>query len=265
MKRLLAILFAALMVFSLCACSKNEDNSDTTETVTTVPSVTKGDGTTVIVKKDIPDPDMLGAWKADSEDAPYIIFTDTSKVRIVRGAQFLESEVAYGEDGLGNKSIATDCSEFKGQSVYTIKDGVLTIVHPVLDDNGEVKDYENLTFKAAVDYKPLLIEPKEGFKADDALVGLWTNELTGEAYEFTNDGILIMTVENFNGNVETFVAQATYTVENGNVTVYSIVDGDYNEISQSGEYYIEGTKLMFMNSDYYLNGEGDPNAAHIAE
>ncbi len=260
MKRLLAVLFAALMVFSLCACSKNEDDVNTTTQAVNSPSDTSN-GTSVIVKKDIPDPQMLGAWKADSEDAPYIIFTDTSKVRIVRGAHTLESEIAYGEDGLGNKSIATDCSEFKGQSVYTIKDGVLTIIHPVLDDNGEVKEYENLIFKAAADYSPLDIRAKEDFVADEALVGIWTNELTGEEFEFTNDGFLIMKAQNFNGNVETYIIESTYTVsENDTVTIYSISDSNNNETKNELDYYIEGTKLMLGGADYYLNGEGDPNA-----
>ncbi|MBR3971361.1 MAG: hypothetical protein IKJ83_00520, partial [Ruminococcus sp.] len=192
MKKIFALILVLLMVFSLCACNSKKDNNKTTDT--NEPST----GTSEIEVLQLPDPDIVRAWKiADgTEEDPVILFTTESTVRIVRGTATLESDVTYGKDGLGNKSIATACSEFRGQSVYKIDGDVLTITTPVYDDNGEVQSFNDLVYNA-VDYTPITLEAKEEFVANEELVGVWTYGDTGETYEFTEDGYVVITAEFF--------------------------------------------------------------------
>ena len=261
MKRLFAILLVLMLVFSLCACKKDEETSGEDK------NDPAKNGSTAIEKLGIPDPDVLStAWRiADAkEDSPYIIFTTESTVRIVKGSTYLESEISYGIDGRGNKSMATDCSEFKGQSVYTVKDDVLEIKNPVIDEEGNVKEFKTLTYKASDEYSPLDINAKENFKADDSLVGVWTYADTRERYEFTDDGYVICMTEFFNGNYENYVVEGTYTAENGTLTIYT-VSYDKSEIVKEFDYSVDGTKLLIGDADYYLNGEGDPSAEVSAE
>ena len=243
------------MVLSLCACAK--DKNDTSETTDT--TSVQSSGTSDIHVLQIPDPEMLGAWKAadGTEDDPVIIFTTESTVRIVKGTMTLESDVTYGEDSLGNKSIATSCSAFYGQSVYKIDGDVLTISTPVTDDDGKVESFNDVVYNA-VHYTPITLEAKSDFTPDKDLVGVWSYAATREVYEFTEDGYVIITVDAFNGNDEDNTTLGTYTVNDGELTVY-IYANSTDEISETQSYSIDGTKLLIGESDYYLNGEGDPS------
>lgn len=261
MKKIFALLITVFIVFSLCACGSKDTDNKTTSVSATEPAT----GTSEIEILGIPDPDMLRPWKiaGGTDEDPVIVFTAESTVRIIKGTMYLESYVTYGKDGLGNKSIATSCSEFRGQSVYKIDGDVLTITLPVEDENGEITSFNEIVYNA-VEYTPVTLEAKEGFTADESLVGVWTYGATGESYQFTEDGYAILSVENFNGNDENNITKGTYIVKDGELTVY-IFEDDKNELSVTYDYSIDGTKLLLDDADYYLNGEGDPSVESAAE
>lgn len=247
MKKLLSVLFIITMLFTLAAC--NSDEGSTTET-----------GSYEIEWQMLPDDEVVGAWKAVEPVADeYLLFTPESKLRIVEGTFITEADIKFGIDGSGNKSAYTQHNYLYGQWTYTVKDGVLTVTYPEYSEESDVPvSYDKKIFNA-VDYSPITLEADEDFKADEKLVGKWTNATYSDAYEFTADGYVIYTQEVDDG-VYLYDAEIkkTYTISNDKIVWTFYYDNSGEVTTEAIEYSIDGTKLVIDNNDYYLNGVGDP-------
>lgn len=260
MKKIIAVMLLVLMLFALGACGKGSDNTEeTTKTPEPTSNKTDATGDTTIDWKDIPDDEILGAWKYTSMDDPgVVLFTTESTLRVVYGSTYLEADIKYGVDGDGNKSAYTDGNVLYGQWTYVIEEDTLTIMRPV-DDM-----FEEYTLER-VDYTPLTIEAKSGFEADADLVGKWIS-LMDEEYEFRADGIAVYTREIDDGvNAYTQRCDYSYFISDNSITLFS-VDVFGEEQTETYEYSIDGTVLDFGGIDFYLNGEDMPEpSAEITE
>ncbi len=260
MKKLFALVLACLMVFALGACGETSDN--TTEPTTTVAAT----GSNEINWQTLPDDEIVGAWKpVDDVAGEYILFTPESKLRVMYGTVVFDASISFGADGNGIKSAYTDGSYLYGQWSYKIDGTVLTVSYPVME-NGEITSFEEKVFNRYDDYEPITLVAKEDFKADDALVGKWTNLAYGDSYEFTADGYAIFS-QNVDDGVYSYKTEIkhAYTVDGDSVTLYYYTANDDKEVVDTFSYSIDGTKLMIEESDYYLNGEGDPGVTEPAE
>lgn len=243
MKKVLALVLIAVMLLALGACKPGGDDTPTTPT---------GDGTTNINWSYVPDNDITGAWtpKEPIKDE-YVLFTPDGKLRIVYGTIVYESDIMFGVDGQGNKSSYTECNYLYGQWVYNRDGDTLTVKYP---------DGKEVLFELA-SYTPITLQAKEQFVKKDELVGKWSNKLYGDSYEFTDDGYVIFT-QSFDDGVYVYDVEVkyTYTVEGELINMYYFAANDNNEMTNTFTYTLEGTKLMLGDNDYYLNGEGSPEA-----
>lgn len=253
MKRLIAILLAIFMVLSLVAC--NDDNPGGNETEPTDSASYEIDWQT------LPDNDIIGAWEPTEDSAvsnEVVLFTMEGIMRVVYGTIVFDADITYGEDGYGTKSAYTQSSYLYGQWSYTIENGVLTIQYPSYDSETGEATFTEKVFNS-VSYTPITLIAKEDFAKEDSLVGTWTNSTYGDSYQFTEDGYAI-----FNLAVDDGVylydteIKYCYTVEGNEITFYYYDTNGGEETSETFEYSIDGTKLFVGESDYYLNGEGEP-------
>ncbi|MBQ8000547.1 MAG: hypothetical protein IJ298_04940 [Ruminococcus sp.] len=245
MKRLFAVILVCVLVFALGACKPDD-------TTSTNPS----GGSYEINWTVIPDSDVVGAWEPEeSVDGEYVLFTDDGKLRVVSGTIVFDAAINYGVDGYGNKSAYTEGNYLYGQWVYTVDGDTLTI-------NYAEDDVQ--TFKR-INYTPITLQAKEDFVKDDRLVGKWLNYQYGDSYEFTEDGFVIFrqTIEDGIYVYDTEIKHS-YTVSGDQVTLYFYQKNDNNEVAQTANFTIEGTKLVIGEADYYLNGEGSPEATTAA-
>ncbi|MBQ3073764.1 MAG: hypothetical protein IJD19_03680 [Ruminococcus sp.] len=243
MKKVLALILIVVMLLALGACKPGDDDTPTTPTA---------NGTTEINWSYVPDNDITGAWtpKEPIKDE-YVLFTPDGKLRIVYGTIVYESDIMYGVDGQGNKSCYTECNYLYGQWVYNRDGDTLTVKYP---------DGKEVLFELA-SYTPITLQAKEQFAKKDELVGKWSNKLYGDSYEFTDDGYVIFT-QSFDDGVYVYDVEVkyTYTVEGELINMYYFAANDNNEMTNTFTYTLEGTKLMLGDNDYYLNGEGSPEA-----
>ena len=253
MKKLFAIVLVCLLVLSLGACKKAENNSA---------DPTQPSGTSLEIQwQTLADDDIVGAWEPEeSVEGEYVLFTPEGKLRLVYGTVTFDADIRYGEDASRIKSAYTDGIYLYGQWTYKIEDDVLTVSYPETSEEGE-QIFEDKVFRKA-DYNPITLLAKEGFKADDSLVGTWTNAEYGDSYTFTEDGFAIFSQKLDDGlnSYETEIKHS-YIVEDGKITLSYYKNNDGEEFTDSLEYTIEGTKLMLGENDYDLNGEGDPALA----
>lgn len=243
MKKVLALVLITVMLLALGACKQGGDDTTTTTTA---------NGTTEINWSYVPDNDITGAWtpKEPIKDE-YVLFTPDGKLRIVYGTIVYESDIMYGVDGQGNKSCYTECNYLYGQWVYSRDGDTLTVKYP---------EGKEVLFELA-SYNPITLQAKERFVKKDELVGKWINKLYGDSYEFTDDGYVIFT-QSFDDGVYVYDVEVkyTYTVEGELINMYYFAANDNNEMTNTFTYTLEGTKLMLGDNDYYLNGEGSPEA-----
>ncbi len=241
MKKLFAIFLVSLLVLSLGACKPGNTTTD---------PVSTGEGSYEINWSNLPDTDVVGAWKAeDSVNDEYVLFTDDGKLRIVYGTVVFDASISYGVDGYGNKSAYTEGNYLYGQWTYRIDGDKLTI---------DYSEDETKVFNRT-DYTPITLEAKADFVKNDELVGKWLNKAYGDSYEFTEDGYAIFRqkVEDGVYAYETEIKHA-YTVDDDEITMYFYSDNSGEEVQDSATFSIDGTKILIGNNDYYLNGEGSP-------
>lgn len=248
MKRLFAIILVCLLVFSLGACKPEDTNP-------TEPASTQGEGSYEIDWSSIPDSEIIGAWEPEeSVNGEYVLFTDDGKLRVVYGTVAFDSVMTYGVDGYGNKSGFTEGNYLYGQWTYKVEGDKLTINYP----EEEAKVFNS------INYTPITLEAMSEFNKDEALVGKWLNNAYGDSYEFTADGYAIFRQKVDDGiYVYETEIKHTYTVEDGNITMSFFKNNGGAETEDTIEYSIEGTKLLIGDSDYYLNGEGSPEAVDV--
>lgn len=244
MKRLFAIILVCLMVLSLGACKSEETPTE--------PSSTVGEEAYEINWSNLPDTEIIGAWEPEqSVGGEYVLFTDDGKLRVVYGTIVFDSIMTFGVDGVGNKSGFTEGNYLYGQWTYNVEGDKLTVNY----SEDETKVFNR------IDYKPITLEAKPEFNKDEALVGKWLNKAYGDSYEFTADGYAIFHQKVDDGiYVYETEIKHTYTVEDGNITMSFFKNNGGTETEDTIEYSIEGTKLLIGDSDYYLNGEGSPEA-----
>lgn len=249
MKKLSALLLVLAMLFAFAACSSKE-NTDPTEAT----------GSYEITWQGLADNDIVGSWAptVGAVSDEYVLFTPDCKIRVVFGTAVFEADIKYGADGAGNKSAYTEGEYLYGQWTYTVKDGVLTISYPKYAEGSDEPTFEEKVF-STVDYTPITLQADENFVKDDSIVGKWTNETYLDSYEFTEDGYLIY-YQDYSDDVYSYETEIkyTYNFENGKLVVSYYGDNSGIVSTEPVEYSIEGTKLLFGDSDYYLNGEGDP-------
>lgn len=240
MKRLFAIILAFVMVFSLAACNGSGD----TDTTTASQSYE-------IKWSYVPDNDLVGAWvPADNSTNECVLFTDDAKLRVAFGTVVFDSTLNYGVDGYGNKSCYTEGSYLYGQWTYKIDGDTLTINY---SDGDKV-------FKRT-EYTPITIEAKKEFVKNDKLVGKWLNKMYMDSYEFTEDGYAIYRQEYDDGiNVYETEVKHAYTVDGNKINLYFYKTNDKTEVVETKEFTIDGTRILIGEADYYLNGEGSPEA-----
>ncbi len=250
MKKLFALVLACLLLLSLGACKKTEDNPTTP---------TDADNLSYEIQwQTLADDDVVGAWMPeDPVEDEYVLFTPEGKLRVVYGTVVFESDIKFGEDVKGNKSAFTEGTYLYGQWTYKVEDDVLTVTYPKSTEDDD-SEFENKVFRKT-DYTPITLIAKEDFKADDALVGTWTNGTYNDSYSFTEDGYAVFTQEYDDGiNVYDTEVKYTYVVKDGKIDFSYFKSNDGKEFVESFDYTIEGSKLVIGQSDYYLNGEGDP-------
>lgn len=239
MKKLSALVLALLMVFSLAACSGGEVSP-------TAPVATTEDPN-LIDWQDIPDPDIVGAWRdTDAKSDEVILFTPESDVRLVLGSVTMEADIKYGVDGNGIKSAYTSGSVLYGQWTYVVKDGVLTVTYP---EEGKV-----FTYNAVKDYTPVTLIADENAYIDDALVGKWANEEFMDSYTFTEDGYAKYEIA-FDDGIYAYDSEILYTFSTnyGDITLTHIADNtDKKEVSNTFEYSVDGDKLIIDGNEYTL-------------
>lgn len=240
MKRIISIILVCFLVLALTACSDSGNTDTTTAT-----------GSYEINWSYVPDNDLVGAWKPAAEDGKeYVLFTDDGKLRAVYGTVVFDSTLNYGVDGYGNKSCYTEGSYLYGQWTYKVEGDTLKI-------NYEDKE---LVFNQ-IEYTPITIQAKDSFVKNDKLVGKWLNKMYNDSYEFTTDGYAIYSQKYDDGiNVYETEVKHAYTVEDNKITLYFYNSNDKNEVTQTLDYSIDGTKIIIGEADYYLNGEGSPEA-----
>ncbi len=256
MKRLSAILLVLVMLFAFTACNSDKG--------TTAP--TENTGSHEINWQGLADTDIVGAWQpADPATDEYVLFTPDCKLRVVKGAIVFESDINYGEDGAGIKSAYTDGTYLYGQWTYTVKDGVLTVTYPKYVEGSDVPEFEDKVFNT-VDFTPVTLVVDEDFVGNESFVGKWTNSKYADSYEFTEDGYVIYSQDYEDGmySYKTEI-KMTYNFKDGNLVVKTYEDNSGNVSTQTVDYTLEGTKLLFGESDYYLNGEGDPGTTEATE
>lgn len=272
MKRILAILLTALLVFALCACSKKENNNSATTTLNNGSnnnSTENYTGSYEIEWGELADDKLIGAWKPVGEEAiPYtVLFTPEKTVRMVDGTSYVEADVEYGVDGAGNVSVCAFGTYLYGTWTFEINDDMLTINRPIVNEADEVEGYDTFTFES-VNYDSYNLTASEDFKAVDELIGTWTNAGTLESYTFKDNGYALIKydeiIDSSSGEkIESTIIEATYVATSDSVTITFISNGE--EVSETLEYVIDGTEIVFDGeAKAYLNGDGDPNAA-VAE
>ncbi len=243
MKRLFAILLVCVLVLSLGACKPDD-------TTTTQPST--GEATYEIDWTNLPDQEVVGAWEpAEPVNGEYVLFTDDGKLRVVYGTVVFDASIKYGKDGYGNKSAFTEGTYLYGQWTYTVEEDTLTVTYP---------DEKVQTF-SRINYTPITLKAKEDFVKNDALVGKWINNAYADSYEFTEDGFAVFRQKLEDGIYvyETEIKHA-YTVNDNEITLYFYKTNDNTETTETLTYTIDGTKIVLGEADYYLNGEGSPEA-----
>ncbi len=253
MKKIFALVLACLMVLTFTACKKSGNDPDNS---------TENDNHSYEIQwQTLADDDVVGAWLPEAPVADeYVLFTPEGKLRVVYGTVVFESDIRYGEDVKGNKSAYTDGSYLYGQWTYAVEDDVLTVTYPKTAER-DLKEFEEQIFRR-VEYTPITLLAKEGFKADEALVGTWTNAAYNDSYTFTEDGFAVFTQEYDDGiNVYDTEVKYSYTVNDGKINLSYFKSNDGKETLDTFDYTIEGEKLVIGESDYYLNGVGDPALA----
>lgn len=262
MKRIFALLLVLCMIFAVAACGK----SDSSEEKTTTTADTNKTGDTTIDWEQLADEDLIGAWKpTDPEEGEfYILFTVEKTMRLVYGTITFDSDVFYGIDGQGTKSAFTDGMYLYGQWTYVVDDDTLTVQYPVYGEDNTITEIEEKVYKKA-NYTPITLQAEEGFVAEESLIGKWTNSTYNDYYSFTEDGYAVYSCDFDDGvNVYTTEVKYTYTVNDSEIILsYYNLDGE--KLSETFEYSIDGTKLLIGESDYYLNGEGEPVTEAAAE
>ncbi len=237
MKNIIAGLILVLVIFSLCACSNTEKNS--TETV---PAETQDPN--LITWKDIPDGDIIGAWKnTEDENGELILFTPECDIRVVMGSATISSDIKFGVDGKGVKSAFTESSALYGQWTYTVKDHILTVTYP---------DKETVYTFESVKYTPLTLVADENFTPDDELVGTWENGEYFDSYTFTADGYAVYEQE-YDDGMYIYDSEVlyTYTVSNGEITMTYVADNTNKAKKDITVIYsIDGDKLLIDEFDY---------------
>ena len=251
MKKISVILLILVMLFAFAAC-KSDD--------TAVTDPTENTGSYEIDWNNLPDDELVGAWQpADSESDEYVLFTPDSKLRLVKGTVVTDADVKYGLDGNGNKSVYTQHNYLYGQWTYNITDGVLKVNYPLYEDGSELPtSYEEQVFNS-IDYTAITLEADEDFTADEALTGKWLNNTYSDSYQFTEDGYVIYS-QKVDDGVYLYDAEIkmTYNIKDGKLVWNYYNDNSGNLSTETVEYSIDGTKLLIGDSDYYLNGEGEP-------
>ena len=240
MKRLFAIILACVMVLSLGACGGSGDTDTTTAS-----------GSYEINWSYVPDNDLVGAWvPAEDSTKERVLFTDDGKLRVVYGTVVFDSSLNYGVDGYGNKSCYTEGTYLYGQWSYKIDGDTLTVKY---SDGDKV-------FKR-IEYTPITIEAKADFVKNDKVVGKWINKMFNDSYEFTADGYAIYRQKYDDGlNVYETEVKHAYTVDGNKINLYFYKTNDKTEVLETKEFSIDGTCILIGGADYYLNGEGSPEA-----
>lgn len=256
MKKLSALLLVFVMLFAFTACNSDKASTDATENT----------GSHEISWQGLADTDIVGAWQpADAASDEYVLFTPDCKLRVVKGTIVFESDINYGVDGAGIKSAYTDGSYLYGQWTYIITNGVLTVTYPKYVEGSDVPTFEDKVYNP-VEYTPITLKADDDFVGNESLVGKWTNSKYSDAYEFTEDGYAIYTQDYDDGlySYETEI-KMTYNFKDGNLVVKTYEDNSGKVSTQTVDYTLEGTKILFGESDYYLNGEGDPGVTEATE
>lgn len=247
MKKLFALMLACFMVLSFAACKKSESSNNSTD-----------NESYEIQWQTLADDDIVGAWEPEeSVKGEYVLFTPESKLRLVYGTVVFDADIRYGEDVKGNKSAYTEGTYLYGQWTYTVEDDVLTVSYPKSGENDSTV-FEEKIFKR-VDYTPITLLAKDGFKTDKALVGTWTNAEYKDSYTFTEEGFAIFN-QDYDDGLNSYKTEVkySYTVEDGKINLSYYESNDSKEVTDTFDYTIDGSKLLIGESDYYLNGEGDP-------
>lgn len=238
MKKIIALFALIAVIFTLSACASNSGAVGNT----TTPAATEDPN--LINWKDIPDGDIVGAWKDTSVDSDeLILFTPECDIRLVMGSATISADIKFGVDGNGVKSAYTESSVLYGQWTYTVSDGILTVTYP---------DEERVfTFKAA-DYTPVTLVADENFTPSEELVGKWENKEYSDSYTFTDDGYITYE-QHYDDDVNVYDSEVlyTYTVDGGSITMTYIADNtEHKEIKNTVEYSIDGDKLIIGGFDY---------------
>lgn len=126
------------------------------------------------------DPQLVGAWTLEgSENNEIHYFTEDCKIRIVTGSVYLEGDVMYGVDSIGDRKLQSDFHYLSGQFSYLITNGKALIVN---------SEGVTQTLVRVNDYKEPELSVPEDFNKDNPLIGTWYNDEYLDSYTFNADG-----------------------------------------------------------------------------
>ncbi len=185
------------------------------------------------------DMDLVGAWQLEDEgQTEYYIFTEDSKVKVVRGTVSFEGEAEFKVNADGSRTYISNFYYMAGELSYTINGDKVTF------DNGEGTIQ---TLKRA-EYTAPELKVYDDFDSQNPLIGTWTNEEYCDGYTFNSDGTASYTMDFL--DLE-YISRINYTYTEKDGKVYFTYDSGAGSQELVSTYEISGDILVFDGSAEY--------------
>lgn len=180
------------------------------------------------------DMNLVGAWQIDDEQfTEYYIFTEDSKVKIVRGSVCFEGDAIFSS-GL----YASDFYYMSGELDYKVEGDRVTFD----DGAGTMQVLKKARYSAPV------LSQYDDFDVSNPLVGTWYNEEYHDSYTFNADGTAQYYMQADELSYVSYI-DYTYTVRDG--SVYFTYDAGQGSQEISEAFKINGDILNIENTGEY--------------
>lgn len=185
------------------------------------------------------DKELVGAWQVTGENQnEYYIFTEDSKVRIVRGSVYFEGDASFTVESDGSRKYASNFYYMNGELTYTIEGDKATF------DDG----LGNVMILEKADYSAPKLDVYNDFASKNVLVGKWHNDEYNDTYVFSADGTANYTMD----FVElSYVSGIDYTYTEKDGTIYFTYDSGTGPQEIASTYEISGDTLIIDGSMEY--------------
>lgn len=179
------------------------------------------------------DMDLVGAWQLEDESQPeYYIFTEDSKVKVVRGSVSFEGDAVFKKNADGTGTYLSNFYLMAGELSYTIDGG-----KAIFSDGAGTTQ----TLKKA-EYTAPELKNYDSFNSENPLVGTWYNSTYCDGYVFNSDGTAIYTIDY--DELE-YISHVNYTYTEKDGKVYFTYDAGEGSQELISEYKINGDTIVF--------------------